>query len=563
MQFHVILFAVAHVYLKTKSSRERLMSAAAFFISKESRDMAGSIEEHQARATAGVIPVFCAFDKLVSPLDLVGNPRNPNQHPEEQIKLLAHIIQNQGWRAPITVSNRSGFVVRGHGRLAAALLYNAESVPVDYQNYRNEADEWADLIADNRIAELAVINETQLSNILAELTKGDIDLGLTGYTVEQVAALIGKYAGEENADEKQRAVRLTLQQKFIVPPFSILDARAGMWGERKKAWRDLGIKSEIGRGNDGDKSCGGLTFSRSSQPSSTYEAKNDYEAKLGKKITWEEFAKLFPQEMTQGGTSIFDPVLCEVVYRWFCPQMGTIIDPFAGGSVRGIVAALTGRHYTGIDISTRQIDANITNWHEIIDKTVLTEANNKAPDPRWINGDSMNIQDLAPGAYDFLFTCPPYANLEIYSDAPEDISNKDYPEFLRLYRQIILQAASLLKSDRFACIVVGEVRDKNGIYYNFISDTIKAFIDAGLRYYNEAIFVMPFGSLPIRIGKQFKNSRKIGKTHQNVLVFVKGDPKKAAADIGTPEIEADLADIDNGEILNSILGTGQAEDGGE
>ena len=105
----------------------------------------------EARATAGKVPVFCAFDSLIDPKTLVGNPRNPNHHPAEQIALLAQIIQAQGWRAPITVSNQSGFVVRGHGRLAAALLFGAETVPVDYQNYSNEAEEWADLIADNSV----------------------------------------------------------------------------------------------------------------------------------------------------------------------------------------------------------------------------------------------------------------------------------------------------------------------------------------------------------------------------------------------------------------------------
>lgn len=83
----------------------------------------------EARAQAGGIPVFCAFDKLMDPKDLVGNPRNPNQHPKDQVALLAHIIQSQGWRAPITVSNQSGYVVRGHGRLAAALLFERNTSP--------------------------------------------------------------------------------------------------------------------------------------------------------------------------------------------------------------------------------------------------------------------------------------------------------------------------------------------------------------------------------------------------------------------------------------------------
>jgi len=763
-----------------------------------------TIEDKDTQTQATDIPVFCAYDKMINPLDLIGNPRNPNNHPKEQIKLLAHIIQSQGWRAPITVSNRSGYVVRGHGRLQAALQYNADLVPVDYQDYKTEAEEYADLIADNRIAELAVINEEQLTQLLAELSQesAGIDAELTGYTTEQIAGLIEKYT--DNSEQARQAATLTLQQKFIISPFSVMDARAGIWAERKKAWRDLGIKSEIGRGSDEDKTESGLVFARSSQPPSTYEAKNAYEMKTGKKISWEEFANLFPQEMIQTGTSIFDPVLCEVIYRWFCPQGGTIIDPFAGGSVRGIVAALTGRQYTGIDLSERQIEANKENWEELRhinitegataaapiteDKRELKTATGEKtinvsgkwarhefactenyikttchgtccqgagkvmisllpheaqqqekqgyatnngmlqPDPktgkcphkqtnglcglhntghkpfgciaspftlndsdtliirnrynmmkchgtgqpayktfrasldlilgneaerviqqieagkdniktkipaqtyenlkyldslkhadathkitvkgneqapRWITGDSINIQDIAPGQYDLIFTCPPYANLEVYSDAPEDISNKDYPEFIRLYREIIEKTAALLKPNRFACVVVGEVRDKQGSYYNFVSDTIKAFTDAGLKYYNEAILIMNFGSLPIRAGKQFKNSRKVGKTHQNILMFVNGnpeetglfdytepgvtetdiqkylaqtkgklgkthsnvlvftngDPEQASEDIGTPETEEDLLNTDNSDILNKMLGISNPEGG--
>ena len=253
--------------------------------------------------------------------------------------------------------------------------------------------------------------------------------------------------------------------------------------------------------------------------------------------------------MQQTGTSIFDPVLCEVIYHWFCPQDGDILDPFAGGSVRGIVAALTGRKYTGVDLSARQIEANKANWEEMPPLSKTTAAGGAA-EPVWVTGDSMNIKDLAPGEYDLLFTCPPYADLEVYSDAPGDISNKKYPEFLQLYREIIVRTASMLKSNRFACVVVGEVRDKNGIYRNFVGDTVRAFTDAGLDYYNEAILITNYGSLPIRVGGQFTNSRKLGKTHQNVLVFAKGDPQKAAADIGEPEVD---------EVLADMLGVGEAE----
>jgi len=81
------------------------------------------------------VQVYCAYDELVDPVSLVPNPRNPNQHPDRQIELLAKMIEHQGWRTLITVSNRSGFVVRGHVRLQAAFKLGVETMPVDRQDY--------------------------------------------------------------------------------------------------------------------------------------------------------------------------------------------------------------------------------------------------------------------------------------------------------------------------------------------------------------------------------------------------------------------------------------------
>ena len=139
---------------------------------------------------AGDIPVYCSHDELVDIVKIVGNPRNPNKHDDNQIELLARIIKEQGWRKPITVSNRSGFVVSGHGRLAAAIKLKAAVVPVDYQDYATEADEWADLIADNRIAEFSTIDEDMLSELLVELNETDFDMLLTGYEQEELDALL-------------------------------------------------------------------------------------------------------------------------------------------------------------------------------------------------------------------------------------------------------------------------------------------------------------------------------------------------------------------------------------
>lgn len=206
-------------------------------------------------------------------------------------------------------------------------------------------------------------------------------------------------------------------------------------------------------------------------------------------------------------------------------QGGTVLDPFAGGSVRGIVASKLGRRYVGIDLRAEQIEAN-----EAQAKKICSD-----PVPAWHCGDSASVIGGLSVEADFLFSCPPYADLEVYSDDPLDLSTMAYPKFLRVYRKIILDAAEKLRPDRFACFVVGEVRAKNGVYYGFVPDTIQAFRDAGLAFYNELILVTAAGSLPIRAGKQFEATRKIGKTHQNVLVFVKGDARKATEAIGPVE----------------------------
>ena len=73
------------------------------------------------RAMIGSIPVYCAHDEIVDIAKVVPNPQNPNQHPKKQLELLMQIIKESGWRNAITVSTRSGMIVKGHGRYAAAL----------------------------------------------------------------------------------------------------------------------------------------------------------------------------------------------------------------------------------------------------------------------------------------------------------------------------------------------------------------------------------------------------------------------------------------------------------
>lgn len=139
---------------------------------------------------ASGIPVHCSHDSLVDVVSLVPNPRNPNKHPDKQIALLSKIIRHQGWRAPIVVSKRSGFIVAGHGRLEAAKLLQVETVPVNHQDFKTEADEYAHLIADNRIAELAEPEFSEIATLLKEIQGTGLDLDITGFQEHDINTLL-------------------------------------------------------------------------------------------------------------------------------------------------------------------------------------------------------------------------------------------------------------------------------------------------------------------------------------------------------------------------------------
>lgn len=236
---------------------------------------------------------------------------------------------------------------------------------------------------------------------------------------------------EGNKNAKNKLEYTSLTDRYIVPPFSILDTKKGYWQKRKKEWLSLGIKSEIGRDE-------GITYAKSCQSPGIYEVKNYLRKEKGCDPSWDEVIEYCEKHgiSTQKGTSIFDPVLCEICYRWFCTDKGKILDPFAGGSVRGIVASILGFKYDGNDLRQEQINANVENAKEIL----------KSNFPVWTCGDSNDIDIIKNGQeYDMIFSCPPYADLEVYSDNEKDLSTMDYPRFIEVYRSIIKKKLRTIK----------------------------------------------------------------------------------------------------------------------
>lgn len=132
------------------------------------------------------IEVHCRFDKMVDPKTLKPHPANPSRHPEAQIKLLSQIMQGHGIRHPITVSNKSGFIVSGHCRCSAAILLGLKKYPVTYQNFKSESEELAVLVADNKIAELSEVDGSLMGDIIVELDQVNYPLELTALSPAEI-----------------------------------------------------------------------------------------------------------------------------------------------------------------------------------------------------------------------------------------------------------------------------------------------------------------------------------------------------------------------------------------
>ncbi len=430
--------------------------------------------------------------KIKATDDLRGYKNNARTHSVEQLKQIAASIVEFGFTNPLLINSRN-VVIAGHGRLSAALSLGMTEVPCVVVRNLTPDQERALVLADNQLALNAGWDQSMLETELKGLQLNDFDIDLLGFDDDFLDGLF-----DEDGERYAEGLRGQMGVDFGFAPFTVFNAREGGWQKRKQYWLNKGIRSEVGREENL------IAYSKATT-------------------------------MNEKDTSIFDPVLCEIGYEWFSPKGGLILDPFAGGSVRGIVAAECGREYIGNDLSSNQIIENRKQADKICGDIV----------PVWTNGDSKDIKKLTGDINaDAIFSCPPYADLEVYSDDPRDISAMPYAEFMESYSYIIKESYDLLKEDSFAVWVVGEIRDKKGNYYNFIGDTVNAFKSAGFNYYNEAVLVTSVGSLPLRAGKAMKASRKLGKTHQNVLVFVKGCGKKAAQRCGDIDININDGDYE-------------------
>lgn len=402
------------------------------------------------------------YRKLIELKELPGNPRTIKKDQFEKLKQSIKDNADYFEARPIILSNRTGelVILAGNQRYKAAKAIGLKEVPTILLPNLSEEREKEIIIRDN-------------------VENGDWDWD----------ALANEW--DEN-DLEQWGVDLprpktyedgSIARDFLTTPSTLLLSSDPDWQERKNIWKTR-IQSEKGR---------------------------------------DENLMGFSGLITDTYTSIFDPVLAECLYKWFGIPGGSVLDPFAGGSVRGIVAGWLGMEYFGNDLSAEQIKENRKQAEQNKDILIKT--------PKWSIGDSVNINEIikkeAPtDKFDMIMSCPPYADLEVYSDDPRDISNMDYENFLAAYRKIIKDSVAHLKDNRFAVFVVGEIRQPDSTLRGFVQDTIKAFEDAGMRYYNHAILGNR-SNIGLRIRGHMK-TRKLVHAHQDALVFSKGNPNGEA-----------------------------------
>ncbi len=408
--------------------------------------------------------------------------RNARTHDDEQVRQIAASISEFGFNAPILVDGKDG-VIAGHGRLLAAELLDLPQVPVVVLDHMSDAQRRAYILADNRIQENGGWDRDLLAQELADLAAGGFDLGLTGFSDDEIGDLLAEGddgdTGDGGGEGGGHEVPEFLADKFGVPPFSVLDARQGYWQDRKRRWR--GIIGDNG------------------------ESREETLFKAGSSEASQKIAE-------PGTVSILDPVLAEIVLRWFCTPGGKTFDTFAGDTVFGYVSGAFGCEFTGIELRQEQADLN------------NARISSAGLPGRYICDDGRNVlKHIEPNSMDFFFSCPPYFDLEVYSDDPRDASNQgSYGDFIQILDAAFSGAAAALRENRFACVVMSNVRDGRGFYQDICGDIRRIMARNGLHLYNELVLVNSVGSASMRAGNYMRN-RKVARVHQNVMMFYKGE----------------------------------------
>jgi len=427
--------------------------------------------------------------------DLKYYPSNPRIMTSEVLEKLKKSITEFGCVEPLVI-NENNEVIGGNQRLKAMWELGVDEVPVVIVSLSKSKEKALNLALNKIVGEW---DYRLLADFVVDLPEEDIEL--TGFDDVELKKIQFDVVGGDATGN--------LSKKFIIPPFSVLDTRKAVWKERKQLWKN----------KYGD----GLCKTKENLISS---CKDFY-------------------SLINDGTSQFDPVLAEIIYRWFIPKAGgKILNPTCGEPCTGIIAGDLGLEYLGVDVRQEQIDIN----------TNLIKEYGMQDKVKYVCHDSTNLNDLGLARdFDLVFYSPPYYNLEVYSQVDKDISREiSYDEFMKGYYKVMKNACDLLKDNRFFVMKLGDVREtqgqNKGVLCNFIGDTISYGQSLGMRFYNDMVLVTMAGTACIRASQSFK-LRKLVRTHQRVIVFYKGnDFSNIKEDFGEVYIDKELEEVIRSEI---------------
>ena len=413
--------------------------------------------------------------------ELISPEYNPRDITPEEMEKLKTSIKEFGYVDPIIVNDVNNHIIGGNQRYEAMKQLGYTEVEVSYVNIPDLNREKAlNIRLNNSSGEW---DKNKLESILEEMELDHFDISLTGFndlnlnllnvnetpfeeeTYNPQGELKDKYTGENNTGEEG-----SLKRDYIMPPFSILRGYDKDWLNLKKQYKE--------------------------------EIKDNGESR-------EDL--LYGGEL---GVSVTDPVLASIILTWFTPTgQSNIIDCFSGDTVIGYMSAKMGNNFVGIELRKEQCDLN------------NDRVENMSAFYHCDDGQNV-LEYVAQDTQDLLFSCPPYYDMEVYSDLPNDASNQEtYEDFIKIIRTAFSNSIKTLKDNRFAVIVASDMRDKNGYYYPFTTDIKDIFKDNGMGLYNDIILADPLTTAGIRARKVF-NNRKTVKVHQNVMVFYKGDTSK-------------------------------------
>lgn len=399
---------------------------------------------------------------------------NAKEHPNGQVEQIAKSIEQFGFNDPIAI-DETDTIIEGHGRLLAVKKLIKDGRSWANKDTTKKGEVLLPIIRLNHLDDQAKKAYILAHNKLTMNSGFDLEIlnaelaDITDFNMGDFG-FTEKTVDEEIA-EKEQAAKEELSLTFTVPPVTVLDTRTELWQKRRNAWDTL-IR----------------------EPGVVLE------------------------------DSTIDAVLAEILVQWFTPlnENGrNVYDPFAGGAEVGFVASYMGKKYVGIDIRQEQVDAN---------ENTLSRQNLGG---EYICDNGENIGQYIPNeTQDLLITSPPYYDTHITSNDERDASNqKTYEEFYQIVDAVYTAAAKCLRENRFAIVIVQNVRNRtDASYYDLVADTKATFKRNGFVLYNELVLIK---SCDDTYGDIEMNNRRVKKTNEDVLVFFKGDANKIKDQYGT------------------------------